>query len=225
MIAAGAHVLFYALAAAASPLALTATFVAIRSARPRTNGIAFLSGFLLGTAIASGLGLVLGQAAVERLDSHETLEAVLALLLGIVLLTFGLRARHESPGPAPEGSRASAILAGLGNIRPAGAFSMAGLLGFGGPKRLVLTFLAMVSVTEASLLDIESLTLVVAYIAVATVPVSVPVGIVIIAGQRAAVILGRGESWLTDHAAALRVWLSLGIGAALVVDALVRLLA
>jgi hypothetical protein len=83
----------------------------------------------------------------------------------------------------------------------------------------------MVSVTEASLLDIESLTLVVAYIAVATVPVSVPVGIVIIAGQRAAVILGRGESWLTDHAAALRVWLSLGIGAALVVDALVRLLA
>ena len=102
---------------------------------------------------------------------------------------------------------------------------MAGLLGFGGPKRLVLTFLAMVSVTEANLLDIESLTLVVAYIAVATVPVWVPVGIVIIAGQRAAVILRRGESWLTEHAASLRVWLSLGIGAALVVDALVRLLA
>lgn len=225
MIAAGAHVLFYALAAAASPLALTATFVAIRSARPRANGIAFLSGFLLGTAIASGLGLVLGQAAVERLDSHETLEAVLALLLGIVLLTFGLRARHESPVQETKGSRASAILAGLGNVRPAAAFSMAGLLGFGGPKRLVLTFLAMVSVRGAGIGDVESLTLVVGYIAVATVPVWVPVGIVIIAGQRAATILARGESWLTDHAASLRVWLSLGIGAALVVDALVRLLA
>ena len=148
MIDAGAHVLFYALAAAASPLALTATFVVIRSARPRANGIAFLSGFLLGTAIACGLGLVLGQAAVERLDSHETLEAVLALLLGIVLLTVGLRARHESPVAGDEGSRASAILAGLGNVRPAAAFSMAGLLGFGGPKRLVLTFLAMASVSE-----------------------------------------------------------------------------
>ena len=43
------HVLVYALAAAASPLVLTATFVVIRSDRPRTNGIAFLSGFLLGT--------------------------------------------------------------------------------------------------------------------------------------------------------------------------------
>jgi Sap, sulfolipid-1-addressing protein len=226
VINAGAHVLFFALAAAASPLALTATFVVIRSLRPRTNGIAFLSGFLLGTTIAAGLGLVLGEAAVERLDSHETVGEVLTLLLGIALLIVGLQSWHASPrSESEDSSRASAILAGLGNVRPAAAFSLAGLLGFGGPKRLVLTFLAMVSVTEASLLDIESLTLVVAYIAVATVPVSVPVGIVIIAGQRAAVILGRGESWLTDHAAALRVWLSLGIGAALVVDALVRLLA
>jgi hypothetical protein len=226
VINAGAHVLFFALAAAASPLALTATFVVIRSRRPRTNGIAFLSGFLLGTTVAAGLGLVLGQAAVERLDSHETVGEVLTLLLGIALLIVGLQSWHASPrSESEDSSRASAILAGLGNVRPAAAFSLAGLLGFGGPKRLLLTFLAMVSVTEASLLDIESLTLVVAYIAVATVPVSVPVGIVIIAGQRAAVILGRGESWLTDHAAALRVWLSLGIGAALVVDALVRLLA
>jgi Sap, sulfolipid-1-addressing protein len=226
VINAGAHVLFFALAAAASPLALTATFVVIRSLRPRTNGIAFLSGFLLGTTIAAGLGLVVGQAAVERLDAHETVGEVLTLLLGIALLIVGLQSWHASPRPeSDDSSRASAILAGLGNVRPAAAFSMAGLLGFGGPKRLVLTFLAMVSVTEASLLDIESLTLVVAYIAVATVPVSVPVGIVIIAGQRAAVILERGESWLTEHAASLRVWLSLGIGAALVVDALVRLLA
>lgn len=225
MIEAGAYALFYALAAAASPLALTATFVVIRSARPRTNGIAFLSGFLLGTAIASGLGLILGQAAVERLDSHETLEAVLALLLGIVLLTVGLRARHESPGPEPQGSRASAILAGLGNVRPAAAFSMAGLLGFGGPKRLVLTFLAMASVGAASLGDVESGTLVIVYIAVATVLVWLPVGIVIVAGERAAVILELGQSWLTEHAVALRVWLSIGIGAALIVDGLVRLLA
>jgi hypothetical protein len=102
---------------------------------------------------------------------------------------------------------------------------MAGLLGFGGPKRLVLTFVAMATISEASLGDAEDLTLVLVYIAVATVLVSVPVGIVIIAGERAAAILARGESWLTDHAAQLRVWLSLGIGAALVVDGLLRLFA
>ena len=225
MIHAGGHVLFYALAAAASPLALTATFVVIRSERPRTNGIAFLSGFLLGTTIACGLGLALGQAAVDRLDSHETVEGVLTLLLGVALLAVGLQARHAPPRSAARGSRASAILAGLRNVRPAAAFSMAGLLGFGGPKRLVLTFVAMATISEASLGDAEDLTLVLVYITVATVLVSVPVGIVIIAGERAAAILARGESWLTDHAAQLRVWLSLGIGAALVVDGLLRLFA
>jgi hypothetical protein len=102
---------------------------------------------------------------------------------------------------------------------------MAGLLGFGGPKRLVLTFLAMASVSEASLSDLDDVTLVVVYIAVATMLISVPVGIVIIAGERAALILEGGQSWLTKHAAELRVWLSLGIGAALVMDALVRLFA
>jgi hypothetical protein len=225
VIHAGAHVLIYALAAAASPLVLTATFIVIRSERPRTNGIAFLSGFLIGTTIACGLGLFLGEAAVARLDSHETVEAVLTLLLGVALVVVGSRARHATPRPEDKGSRASAILAGLGHVRPAAAFSMAGLLGFGGPKRLVLTFLAMAAVSEASLGHVENLTLVVVYIAIATALVSVPVGIVIVAGERSAVILARGESWLTAHAAVLRVWLSFGIGAALVVDALVRLFA
>jgi hypothetical protein len=204
---------------------LTATFVVIRSERSRTNGIAFLSGFLLGTTIACGIGLVVGQAAVDGLNSHETVEGVLTLLLGLALMGVGVRARHGSPRPESEGGRASAILAGLRHVRPGAAFSMAGLLGFGGPKRLVLTFLAMAAVSEAGLGDIEDLTLVVVYVVVATVLVSVPVVIVVIAGEHAAEILGRGQSWLTRHAVKLRVWLSLGIGAALVVDALLRLFA
>jgi hypothetical protein len=45
-------VLLYAVAAGASPLVLTATFVVVRSDLPRTNGIAVLSGFSLGTVLA-----------------------------------------------------------------------------------------------------------------------------------------------------------------------------
>jgi Sap, sulfolipid-1-addressing protein len=220
------HVLLYAVAAAASPLVLAATFVVLRSKRPRANGIAFLSGLLLGTCIACGLGLLLGNAVVERFDTHGTIQEVLTLLLGLVLLLIGLRARHYSPRPDAEGSsRASAILAGLGNVRPAAAFSIAVLLGVGGPKRLVLTFLAMASISKAGIGGAGDSTLLVTYIVIATALVWVPVGIVVVAGERAAAILEHGQSWLTSHAAALRVWLSLGIGAALVVDALVRLFA
>lgn len=218
-----AHVLLYALAAAASPLVLTATFIVIRSDRPRTNGIAFLSGFIIGTTLACIVGLIVGQAFVERLSSHDAVESGLTLVIGAALIGVGLRARNSPVRPETEGGRAKAILAGLGHVGPAAAFSMAGLLGFGGPKRLVLTLLAMASVSEATIGDVASLSLVAIYIGVATILVSVPVGIVVVAGERAAVILARGQSWLTTHAAALRVWLALGIGLALCADALLRL--
>jgi hypothetical protein len=223
---AGATVVFYALIAAASPLALTTTFVVLRSERPRTNGFAFLAGFLFGCTVACILGLIAGQAAVTHLDSHDAIRHVLAILLGLALITFGLRSRTKVAVPvAEESSRVAAILEGLRHVGAAAAFSTAGLLGFGGPKRLLLTFLAMAAITEAKIDDVENLALVALYIAIATVLVWVTVGIVIIAGERAAVILERGETWLTTHAGALRVWVSLGTGVALVAVDSVRLFA
>ena len=44
------------------------------------------------------------------------------------------------------------------------------------------------------------------------------------AGEHAAAILARGQAWVTEHATALRKWVSLVVGGALVVDGLVRLL-
>ena len=121
-------------------------------------------------------------------------------------------------------SRGGTILARLRHVRAGTALTMAGVLGFGGPKRLLLTLLAMASISEAGLGDIEDLTLLVLYVAVATVLVSVPVGLVVVGGNRAAATIGRGESWLKTNAALLRIWLALGLGGALVVDGLFRLL-
>ena len=215
--------MFYAIIAAASPLVVTATFVVIRSDRPRTNGIAFLAGFLIGTALACLVGLVVGSTAVARLDSRSGVENLLTLMLGAALLVVGLKARTAPPRPVSDGSsRSAAILAGLAHVKPAAALSMAALLGFGGPKRLLLTLLAMAAVTEADLGKPADTTLVLLYMGVATILVTVPVGIVILAGERAAEILGRGQSWVTEHATVLRVWLSIGLGLALVGDAIVR---
>ena len=221
------HVVFFAVFAAASPLVLTATFLVIRSERPRTNGIAFLAGFVFGTMLACAVGLILGEAAVAHVDSHDTIEALVTLMLGIGLLVVGATAGGES-APVTEqeakSSRVSTIMESLRHVRPAAACSMAGLLGFGGPKRLVLTLLAMAWVNSAGHGYVGNLTLVIVYIVIATVAVWLPVGIVIVAGERAAIILERGESWMTSHARVLRKWLCLGLGVALVIDSLVTLL-
>ena len=220
------HVVFFAVFAAASPLVLTATFLVIRSERPRTNGIAFLVGFVAGTMLACVVGLIIGEAAVSHVSSHDTIEALVTFVLGVGLILVGATARGAaSPVAAPEekSSRVAAIMETLRHVRPAAACSMAGLLGFGGPKRLVLTLLAMAWVNDAGHGYVGNLTLVVVYVVIATVLVWLPVGIVIVAGERAAVILEGGEAWMTAHARVLRKWLCLGLGIALVIDSLARL--
>lgn len=224
MIHASLEIILYGLAASASVLILSATVVIVRSDRPRTNAIAFLIGFVAGTVLACVVGLVVGQAAVDRLDSHETLKAVLTVLLGAALVVVGLRSRHPAPGPVERSSRAAAIMAGLKDMGPAASASMAGLLGFGGPKRLLLTVLAMATATQADLRGIADLTLVALYLVLATLTVSVPVAFTLVAGQRASVPFARIETWLAEHSGSLRTWLSLGIGALLLVDGLAKLI-
>lgn len=224
MISATGYVVFYALVAAASFVALTAVLVVIRSERPRTNGIAFLIGFVLGTTLGAALGLMLGQVAIERLDSHETVQGWLALLVGLALVGVGLAQRWSPKPHAMESNRSGAAVARLRHVGPDVALSIAGLLGFGGPKRLVLAFLAMASVSNADLGDVESLTLLVLYVAVATLLVSVPVGIVVIGGNRAVASIGRQEAWLEKRSGLLKVWVTVGFGVALVIDGLVRLM-
>lgn len=222
------HILFYALIAAASPLALAATLVVIENERPRVSSIAFTVGFLVGATVAAGLGLLLGDAAVKGLGSHETVEAVIALLLGVVLLAVGARERRQPERPddaRPRDGQKGPVLAKLSHVTPVAASAVAGVLGFGGPKRLVITFLAMSVISGAVLSTVESATLVVLYVGVASVIVWAPVTLVLVAGDRgAAVLRGVGE-WLEQHAQALRTTLALVVGAALVVDGIVRLLA
>ena len=223
MISATGYVLLYALVAAASLVVLTAVLVVIRSENPRTNGIAFLIGFLLGTTAAAVLGLVIGQASVGRLDSHGTVHGALALLLGLGLIAVGLAERRRPAPHRVEADRSGAMAARLRDVGPGAAMSFAALLGFGGPKRLVLTILAMASVSDADLGAAASLTLLVLYVAGATVLVTVPVGIVVVGGNRAAAALGRQQAWLERNTRFLRVWVAIGFGGALVLDGLLRL--
>jgi hypothetical protein len=220
VISAAGYVVFYALIATASLVALTAVLVVIRSERPRTDGLAFLIGFVLGTTVAAVLGLVLGQAAVDRLDSHQTVQGV---LVGLALVVAGLaeRRRPEPHGSGMEGSGAMAVR--LRDVGPGTALGIAVLLGFGGPKRLVLAMLAMASVSDADLGAVQSVTLLVLYVAVATLFVSIPVGFVVVGGSWAVAVIGRGQSWLEANSGLLRVWVAVVLGAALIVDGLARL--
>jgi MFS family permease len=217
------YVVFYGIIAAVSPLVLTATFIVIRSERKRTNGIAFLIGFLLGTTIACIIGLLVGQAASEWFNSSRTIDGLFALLIGVALVVVALRGRRVVLRPETETGRATAILAGLEHVGPGAAFWMAGHLGFGGPKRLLLTFLAMATVNEVAAGVAGDLVLVALYIAIATALVSVPVVTIVVTGDWGVAKLGQAESWVRRHKSVLRLWVGLGLGVLLIIDGVVKI--
>lgn len=221
-VSAALHVVLLAMVAGASPLALTATLAVIKSARPRTDGMALAAGYVAGTLVACLVGLVAGSAFVDRIGTHGTIEAVVELLVGVVLLVNGARTLRSVPSPDRTG-RGTALGRRLREMGPAAVFSMAALLGFGGPKRLLITLLAMTAVSGAGDRAITETTLVISYVVIATALVSAPVLFMIVAPNRAEPVLKSAELWLGAHAHGLDVWISLTFGAALVAAGLLRL--
>ncbi len=219
------QILLYALVAGLSPLALLVTLATLGSGRGRANGSAFGIGFLLTQSTVLLLAILLGSAATpNREREHETLAAVLELLLGIALLLFASRGRlGRGQETSPEESRTKAILARLGHLRPATAFSMGCLLGVGGVKRLTITLFAGATIAVAGLIPAEEAALGALYVVIASVLVWLPIGVYLIAGRRADAWTESTQAWLIANEQRITAVVTLVFGALLIGHALLRL--
>jgi threonine/homoserine/homoserine lactone efflux protein len=218
------RILLFALIAAASPVALLATVAVLTSRRGRTNGSVYLVGFLLGQSIAFLVALLIGSAATTDRDGNEELAAALELAFGVglLLLAWPQRRRGGEAAGGPS-SRMKAMLDRLRGLRPGTAFSVGVLLGVGGVKRLSITVVAGATVGIAGLLPIQDVLLGLLYVLVAAVLVWVPVGIYLVAGERADRWLESAEEWLTTNERRITFFSTLIFGFLLTSDALVRL--
>jgi hypothetical protein len=218
------RILLFAVIAAASPVALLATVAVLTSRRGRRNGTVYLVGFLLGQSIAFVVALLIGSAATTDRQGNEELAAALELAFGVGLLVVAWPQRRAGADPDAGGpGRVKAMLARLHGLRPGTAFSVGVLLGVGGVKRLSITVVAGATVGIAGLLPIEDVLLGVLYVLVAAVLVWVPVGVYLVAGERADGWLETAQSWLTANERRITFASTLLFGFLLTSDALVRL--
>ncbi len=218
------QVLFYALVAAASPLALTSTLVVLRSRRGRLNGFIFAAAFLFGGGFVWLILLSLGAVtSLNEGDRHAT--AIFELALGLLLLAAAWRVRRGfAPKRGAGAGRTRALLARLEQLTPAAAFPVGALLGIGGPKRLTIAIVAATTVSVAGLSTGEEIGLAVLYVLVAGVLVWVPVAMYLVAGQRAAGWLGDAQEGLRSNQRAITIYSLVVLGSVLVAEALVELL-
>ena len=200
-----AHVVLYALLAAASALAITAVIVVLRTNRARINGIAFTIGFVVGQSAVCVFALAIGIGTVpERDHTHDTFQAVLEVLVGAGLLVAAWRVRHPRPHPNPlrtgrireeVTTRRAAAVERLGSLRPSAMAGSGALLGIGGPKRLTLTLLAVATIATGGLATTTEVSLVAVYVAIATALVWVPLGLTLVFGPRAAEWTAAAQEW------------------------------
>jgi threonine/homoserine/homoserine lactone efflux protein len=219
------RILLFALVAAASPIAIVSTLAVLTSRRGRTNGIAFVTGFVLWEAAAFLAAFLVGSAATADREAHEQLATALELAFGLALLALAWPQRRRTAAEAGDGrSRTKALLDRLRRLRPGTAFALGTLLGVGGVKRLSITVVAGATVGIANLLPVEELALGALYVVVAGVLVWAPVGVYLVAGARADEWMRHTEEWLTSNERRLTFVSTLFFGFLLTGDALVRLL-
>lgn len=192
------QIVLYALVAGFSPLALLATLAVLGSGRGRLNGTCFAVGFLLTQSTVLLIAVLLGAAATPDRDrGHETLSAALGLAAGVALIALAARSRSSGePEEAIGRSRVEALLTRLHGLHPATAFSVGALLGVGGVKRLTITLLAGASIALTGLNPAEKLALGIVYVVIASLLVTVPVAVYLVAGSRANPWTANAEAWL-----------------------------
>ena len=219
------RIFLFALVAAASPIGLLATLAVLTSRRGRTNGIAFVAGFVLGETAAFLAAFLVGSAATADREGNDEVATAMELAFGIALLALAWpQRRRDTPAAAGAHSRAKALLDRLRGLRPGTALALGTLLGVGGVKRLTISIVAGATVGIANLMPGEELALGALYVLVAGVLVWAPVAVYLVAGAHADDWMTRAEDWLMTNERRLTFFSTLVFGFLLTSDALVRLL-
>ena len=221
--------LLYGLVAALSPLALASTLAVLKSDRGRLNGFVFAVGFLVAQALTCLVAVVIGSVATpDHVADHDRISSALALTLGILLLAAAWHWRTPREAAVREQRRTSprtkAFLERLGRLHPGTAFSVGFLLGVGGPKRLTVTLLFAATIAISGLDSAEKTALGVVYVVIASALVWLPVGLYLVAGERANRWMAAAQDWLIAHRRQIGFGATLVLGLLFTVDALVGIL-
>jgi hypothetical protein len=201
VLSAAVHLIPYAVIATLSPLGFAATITVMRTGRLKAIGFAL--GVVLGQLLACAVLVAVGAIATpDRSKSHPSFEGLLELGLAIVLLSYAavVHRRPETARRRPNG-RSKVALERLQRVHVVTASVVGLLFGIGGPKRIVLTALALASASIAAsgITGSNEAALIFWYGLLATVLVWLPVLGYVLLGNRAMTTLHAAVEWLSRH--------------------------
>jgi threonine/homoserine/homoserine lactone efflux protein len=212
------HSLPFAVGIAASPPPIIVVVLILVTPRGRTNGPAYLLGWLFGLAAVGTIVLVLAPDGTNDGGGPPTWANVLKLALGLALLAMAVNQfRGRRPDDEPETPKWMGAIDDFSALKSLGAGIA---LSAGNPKNLLFAIGAEATIAETGISTHEEAIAFAIFLVIASLGVGVPVAMSVVLGDRAAAILERLKAWLIRNNALIMGVLMLLIGATLLGDAI-----
>jgi hypothetical protein len=209
------EILPLAIGIAISPLPIIAVILMLTTPKARTNGPAFLAGWLLGLAAVAGVVLVVTDTAVAASSSGPSrLVSAIMLALGVVLLVLAWRQYKGRPEPGEEAPPPKWMKA-LDGFTATRSLAIGALLSGVKPKNLILAAAATASIAQSGIAGPQQVVVLLVLLVVGSVGIIVPVAVYFAMGDRATPVLDGWKTWLSSNNATVMTVLLLVFGVVL----------
>jgi threonine/homoserine/homoserine lactone efflux protein len=204
-----------AVGVAVSPIPIVAVILMLFSARARSNGPAFLLGWLVGLIVVGVIVLAVSDAGdVDSSDDASTLGSWLKLLFGLALLFLAVRQWRGRPREGDE-PKVPKWMQAIDAVTPVKALGLGVLLSAVNPKNLMLIVGAGVSIAQSGLSAGDTAIVYGVFVLIACASIAGPVIYYLVGGDGAKKTMDGWKEWLLANNAAVMAVLLLVMGASL----------
>jgi len=213
----------FAVGVAVSPMPIVAVVLMLVTPQARSNGPAFLLGWIAGVGVGGAILLAIaGPANANDNGAPADWTYWLKLLLGLALLLLAARQWRGRPHEGDEVATPK-WMGALDNFTPVKAGIAGVALSVANPKNLLLILGGAAALAQFGLSGGDETVCWIVFTVIASIGVGAPVVIYFAMGERAAAILDELKTWMARNNAAVMAVLCLIIGVKLVGDAITGL--
>src|SRR5687767_1350011 len=209
------QVLSLGVGVALSPIPIVAVVLMPATPRARSNGPAFLLGWIAGLAVVGSVVLLVSDGAdATGADGPATWVSILKLVLGALLLALAVKQWRGRPR-GDEQPPVARWMQSIDAIQPPKALGMGALLSGVSPKNLLLTVAAATAIAQTGVAGGRQAIALVIFILIGTLGVGTPIAIYFALGERSRRVLDQLKTWMIAHNAAIMAAILLVLGAKL----------
>jgi threonine/homoserine/homoserine lactone efflux protein len=212
------QVLPFGVGVALSPVPIIAVVLMLGTPRARSNGPAFLLGWMLGLAVVGAIVLAVASGANAAENGEPaTWVDVLKLVVGALLLLLAVKQWRDRP----RRGRAATLpqwMRTIDRFTPGRSLAVAGALSGINPKNLLLTLGAASAIAQTGIGGGQQAIALAVFVLIGTLGPGLPVAIYFALGDRAKALLDDLKTWMAANNAAILAVLCLVIAAKLIGD-------